>query len=98
MADMPVTVRHAQSGAAKGTLSMGSGMLAFNYVEIEAEKERALASLATFEKLNPLAFNRETMDPWLVEIWVNSIEILFKDLYTLKRYKVYVTMHYWKSQ
>lgn len=61
MVDMPVTMHHAQSRVAKGTLLMGSGMLAPNYVEIEAEKERALASLTTFEKFNPSTFDRETM-------------------------------------
>ncbi|XP_020080113.1 uncharacterized protein LOC109703810 [Ananas comosus] len=36
-------------------------------------------------------------DPWIVEMWIDSIETLFEDLYTLERDKVNLAVHYLKQ-
>nr|CAD1827431.1 unnamed protein product [Ananas comosus var. bracteatus] len=60
---------------------------------LEAERERALAALEKFRKFNPPTFEGEKVKPWMVESWVDSMETLFEDLYTLEKDKVYLATH-----
>nr|CAD1842616.1 unnamed protein product [Ananas comosus var. bracteatus] len=57
------------------------------------ERERALAALVMFRKFDPPVFDREKVEPWMVESWVDSMETLFKDLYTLEKDKVPLATH-----
>ncbi len=47
----------------------------------------------TFKKFNQPIFDGEGMDPWVMEIWTDSMEILFEDLYTLERDKIHLIAH-----
>ncbi|XP_020086723.1 uncharacterized protein LOC109709062 [Ananas comosus] len=55
-----------------------------------AEREHALAALVMFRKFDPPVFDGEKVEPWMVESWVDSMETLFEDLYTLERDKVHL--------
>ncbi|XP_020082542.1 uncharacterized protein LOC109706151 [Ananas comosus] len=59
----------------------------------EVEKERVLAALMKFRKFDPPIFEGEKVEPWMVESWVDSMETLFEDLYTLEKDKVYLATH-----
>nr|CAD1825739.1 unnamed protein product [Ananas comosus var. bracteatus] len=54
---------------------------------MEAERERALVALVIFKKFNPLVFDGEKVESWMVESWIDSMESLFEDLYTLEKDK-----------
>lgn len=66
---------------------------AAEHIAIDAEQEQAWASIANFKKFNPLTYNGESIDPWVVETLVDSTEKLFNDLYILDRDKVYLAAH-----
>nr|CAD1821748.1 unnamed protein product [Ananas comosus var. bracteatus] len=70
-----------------------SGSTTPDATALEAERERALAALEKFRKFNPPTFEGEKVEPWMVESWVDSMETLFEDLYTLERDKVYLATH-----
>ncbi|XP_020094157.1 uncharacterized protein LOC109714128 [Ananas comosus] len=72
---------------------MDSGAVAPGSVELEAEKERTLATLMTFKKFDLPIFDGEDVDPWIVEMWIDSMETLFEKLYTLERDKVPLAVH-----
>ncbi|XP_020082104.1 uncharacterized protein LOC109705740 [Ananas comosus] len=59
----------------------------------KVEQERALAALIKFKKFNPPIFEGEKVEPSMVELWIDSIETLFKDLYTSEKDKVYLATH-----
>ncbi|XP_020081383.1 uncharacterized protein LOC109705031 [Ananas comosus] len=96
----PVAACRVSTGVA-----MDSGVVASDSVEVEAEKERALAALMTFKKFDPPVFDGENVDPWIVEMWIDSMETLFEELYALERDKVPLAVHclklsakvWWKS-
>ncbi|XP_020082668.1 uncharacterized protein LOC109706305, partial [Ananas comosus] len=54
---------------------------------MEPVKERAVAVLMAFKKFKPPTFDGESVDPWVVEMWIDFMETLFEDLYTLEREK-----------
>ncbi|XP_020084896.1 uncharacterized protein LOC109707773 [Ananas comosus] len=60
---------------------------------MEVERERALAALMTFKKFDPPTFDGEDIDPWTVELWIDSIETIFEDLYTVERDKIHLAVH-----
>ncbi|XP_020109289.1 uncharacterized protein LOC109724769 [Ananas comosus] len=62
-------------------------------VAVEAERERALAAVVMFKKFNPPMFDGKKIEPWMVESWIDSMETLFKDLYTLEKDKVHLATH-----
>lgn len=102
----PVMARYVQPRDATETISTRSGNLTLGYMEMEAEREQALAALMTSKRFNLLTFDGETVDPRIVETWIDSMETLFENLYTLKRDKVHIAAHYieksirvwWKGQ
>nr|CAD1829910.1 unnamed protein product [Ananas comosus var. bracteatus] len=59
----------------------------------EVERDRALATLTEFRKFDPPIFEREKVEPSMVESWVDSMETLFEDLSTLEKDKVYLATH-----
>lgn len=64
----PIVACCVPSGAAMSTPQAGLGTLAPSYVEMEAERERALASVITFKMFNMPPFVGESVDPWVVKI------------------------------
>ncbi len=62
-----VAVRRVPSGATMEAYQTGSGTLAPDSAEVEAEREWALAALMTFKKFNPPTFDRQVVDSWVVE-------------------------------
>ena len=84
----PVAARRAPSGVA-----VGLGAVAPGSVEMEAERERAVAVLMAFKKFKPPTFDGESADPWVLEMWIDSMETLFEDLYTVERDKVNLAAH-----
>ncbi|XP_020102611.1 uncharacterized protein LOC109720134 [Ananas comosus] len=99
-ATAPVAARRVPTG-----MAMDSGAVAPDSVEMEAEEERALAALMTFKRFDPPVFDGENVDPWIVEMWIDSMKTLFEKLYTLERDKVPLAVHclkqsakvWWKS-
>ncbi|XP_020080707.1 uncharacterized protein LOC109704367 [Ananas comosus] len=59
----------------------------------KVERERSLTALIRFKKFNPPIFEGEKMEPSMVESWINSMETLFKDLYTVEKDEVYLAAH-----
>ncbi|XP_020081202.1 uncharacterized protein LOC109704828 [Ananas comosus] len=57
------------------------------------EREHALAALIQFRKFDPPIFDGKKVEPWMVESWVDSMETLFEDLYTLEKDKVPFATH-----
>lgn len=57
---VPVVARRVPSGAATSTPPMGLITSAPSYMEMETEKERALAVLMTFKRFNPPTFRLES--------------------------------------
>ncbi|XP_020094890.1 uncharacterized protein LOC109714601 [Ananas comosus] len=51
----------------------------------------------TFKKFDPPTFDGEDVDPWVIEMWIDSIETLFENLYTLERDKANLAVHYLKQ-
>ncbi|XP_020110414.1 uncharacterized protein LOC109725584 [Ananas comosus] len=72
------------------TVATGSGTTNPDGAALEAERERALAALMMFRKFDPPTFDGEKVEPWMVESWIDSMETLFEDLYTLERDKVHL--------
>nr|CAD1821588.1 unnamed protein product [Ananas comosus var. bracteatus] len=60
---------------------------------VKAKRERALAALTTFKRFNPPTFDREEVDPWVVETWIALMETLFEDIYTLEQDKINLATH-----
>nr|CAD1825758.1 unnamed protein product [Ananas comosus var. bracteatus] len=60
---------------------------------MEAEREHTLATLVMFKKFNPPVFDGEKVEPWMVESWIDSMETLFEDIYTLEKDKVLLATH-----
>ncbi|XP_020106573.1 uncharacterized protein LOC109722831 [Ananas comosus] len=89
----PVSVRHVQPGVAAEAFPSESGDPTAVSSEVEAERERALAALMSFKKFDPPTFDGEDTDPWTVESWIDSIESIFEDLYTVERDKVRLAVH-----
>ncbi|XP_020099027.1 uncharacterized protein LOC109717592 [Ananas comosus] len=89
----PAGARRGQPGVVTEAFPSGSGNPTFVNSEMEAERERALAALMSFKKFDPPTFDREDIDPWTVESWIDSIETVFEDLYTVERDKVRLAAH-----
>nr|CAD1825863.1 unnamed protein product [Ananas comosus var. bracteatus] len=70
-----------------------SGSMTLDAAAEAAERERALAALMMFRKFDPPIFNGEKVEPWMVESWVDLMETLFDDLYTLEKDKVHLATH-----
>ncbi|XP_020113158.1 uncharacterized protein LOC109727434 [Ananas comosus] len=83
----------APPGVAAGTCSAMSSTSTPIDPALEAERDRALACLTAFKKFNPPIFNGESGDPWEMESWVDTMEKLFEDLYTLEQDKVHLAVH-----
>nr|CAD1837561.1 unnamed protein product [Ananas comosus var. bracteatus] len=60
---------------------------------MEAERERALAALVMFKKFNLPVFDGKKVEPRMVESWIDSIETLFENLYTLEKVKMHLATH-----
>nr|CAD1825788.1 unnamed protein product [Ananas comosus var. bracteatus] len=80
-------------GVAAGTCPAMSSTSTHVDPALEAERDRALACLTAFKKFNPPIFNGESGDPWEMESWVDTMEKLFEDLYTLEQDKVHLAVH-----
>lgn len=50
-------------------------------------------ALVMFKKFNPLVFDGKKVEPWMLESWVDLMETLFEDLYTLEKGKVHLATH-----
>nr|CAD1835029.1 unnamed protein product [Ananas comosus var. bracteatus] len=83
----------APPGIAAGTCPAMSSTSTPIDPALEAERDRALACLTAFKKFNPSIFNGESGDPWEMESWVDTMEKLFDDLYTLEQDKVHLAVH-----
>ncbi|XP_020085105.1 uncharacterized protein LOC109707966 [Ananas comosus] len=88
-----VSARRVRPGVAAEAFQSGSSNPTAVSSEMEAERERALAALMSFKKFDPPTFDGEDIDPWTVESWIDSIETIFEDLYTVERDKVYLAVH-----
>ncbi|XP_020082004.1 uncharacterized protein LOC109705663 [Ananas comosus] len=60
---------------------------------MEAAREYTLPALVMFKKFNPPVFDGEKVEPWIVESWIDSMETLFEDIYTLEKDKVHLATH-----
>ncbi|XP_020080318.1 uncharacterized protein LOC109703979 [Ananas comosus] len=89
----PVSACRVQPGVAAAAFPSRSGDPTAIDSGPEAERERALAALMSFKKFDPPAFDGEDIDPWTVESWIDSIETIFEDLYTVERDKVHLAVH-----
>ncbi len=58
------------------------------YTTHKGEQDRAMESLANFQKFHPPTFTSEGSDPMIVESWINSMEKLFLNLPVLERDRV----------
>lgn len=67
--------------------------MASNFATMEAERKQALSSLIIFKKFNSPTCDRETVDLWIVETWVDNVEKLLEHLYVLEQDKVHVAAH-----
>ncbi|XP_020080555.1 uncharacterized protein LOC109704198 [Ananas comosus] len=88
-AAVPVARRPAPANVATG-----SGTSNLEDVAAAVERKRALAALMMFQKFDPPVFDGEKVEPWMIESWVDSMETLFEDLYTLERDKVHLATRY----
>ncbi|XP_020110880.1 uncharacterized protein LOC109725894 [Ananas comosus] len=93
----PAAARRERPGVAAEMFPSGSGDPTPVSSEVAAERERALAALMAFKKFDPPTFDGEDPDPWIVEMWIDAMETLFEDLYTLERDKVNLVAHYLKQ-
>ncbi|XP_020089539.1 uncharacterized protein LOC109711035 [Ananas comosus] len=74
-------------------IAAGSGTSNPDSAAIEAKRERALEALVLFKKFNPPIFDGEKIDAAVVEAWVDSMETLFEDIYSLEKDKVPLATH-----
>nr|CAD1817186.1 unnamed protein product [Ananas comosus var. bracteatus] len=93
VAAAPPTAYPAQAGVAAGAYPETSSTSTPVDPALEAERDRALTCLTAFERFNPPIFNEESKDPWEMVSWVDTIEKLFENLYTLEQDKVHLAVH-----
>nr|CAD1817914.1 unnamed protein product [Ananas comosus var. bracteatus] len=72
---------------APAVVATGSGTSNPDGAAMAAERDRVLAALVMFRKFDPLVFDGEKVEPWMVELWIDSMKTLFEDLYTLEKDK-----------
>ncbi|XP_020104812.1 uncharacterized protein LOC109721557 [Ananas comosus] len=94
----PVVIPNATKGVAAAAIpfavvAAGSGTSNPEGAAMEAARERALAALVIFTKFNPPMFDEKKVELWMVESWIDSMETLFEDIYTLEKDKVHLATH-----
>nr|CAD1835590.1 unnamed protein product [Ananas comosus var. bracteatus] len=88
VAAAPATTPHVP-----GTSPMASGSSGLDSTALEAEQDRSLAVLTAFKRFHPPTFDEEVVDPWVMEVWLTSMEALFEDIYTSEKDKVHLAAH-----
>ncbi|XP_020103979.1 uncharacterized protein LOC109721002 isoform X2 [Ananas comosus] len=92
--DMPAPAASATASPVPATTPpVAAGPSFPDKAALEAEQERSLTVLTAFMKFNPLMFDGDVKDPWAMESWLTSMEVLFEDIYTLEQDKVYLAAH-----
>ncbi len=58
-----------------------------------AEEEQIAVRLAHFQIFDPPKFTGRDAEPWEVEAWVATLEMLFRDIFILESKRVNMVVH-----